>query len=60
LSINGGFPLQYNDNNTFEYGLAATSYHFTLQPDGLIKLIYKGQALDTKRDSWEATKEKQL
>ncbi len=60
-SINGGYPLQYNSNNTFEYyGLAATSYHFTPQPDGSIKLNYKGETLDNKKESWEAIKEKKL
>ncbi len=60
-SINGGYPLQYNGNNTFEYyGLAATSYHFTPQPDGSIQLNYKGQTLDNKTESLEALKEKQL
>jgi len=58
-SINGGYPLQYNGNNTFEYyGLATTSYHFAPQADGLIKLNYTGMSLDGKKESWEAAKGK--
>jgi hypothetical protein len=58
-SINGGYPLQYNGNNTFEYyGLAASSYHFSPQSDGSIKLNYTGQTLDNKKESWEAIKGK--
>ncbi len=58
-SINGGYPLQYNGNNTFEYyGLAVTSYHFAPQADGSIKLNYTGITWDNKKESWEAAKGK--
>jgi len=58
-SINGGYPLQYNGNNTFEYyGRASNSYHFAPQADGSIKLNYTGITWDNKKESWEAVKGK--
>jgi protocatechuate 3,4-dioxygenase beta subunit len=58
-SINGGYPLQYNGNNTYEYyGQDATSYHFAPQADGSIKLSYAGATLRGKKESWEAVKGK--
>jgi protocatechuate 3,4-dioxygenase beta subunit len=58
-SINGGYPLQYNGNNTFEYyGLAVTSYRFTPQTDGSVKLTYDGIDMGGKKESWEAVKGK--
>lgn len=58
-SINGGYPLQYNGNNTFEYyGLALISYRFTPQADGSITLVYDGMTLRGKKESWMAVKEK--
>ena len=58
-SINGGYPLQYNGNNTFEYyGRASNSYHFAPQADGSIKLNYTGITWDNKKESWEAAKGK--
>jgi protocatechuate 3,4-dioxygenase beta subunit len=57
-SINGGYPLQYNGNNIFEYyGRASTSYQFSLQANGSIKLKYTGKGQDSEVESWEAFKE---
>ena len=40
-SINGGYPLLYNGNNSFgQYGSTDTSYLFTLQSNGSVKVIY--------------------
>lgn len=57
-SINGGYPLEYTGNNTFEdYGWAAT-YKFTIQNDGAIKLVYKGLSWTKEKEGWEAVKGK--
>jgi len=58
-SINGGYPLQYNGNNTFEdYGDAASTYLFTPQKDGSIKLNHSEMMEDKSTKSWEAVKQK--
>ena len=57
-SINGGYPLEYTGNNTFEdYGWAAT-YKFTIQNDGAIKLVYNGLSWSKEKEGWEAVKSK--
>lgn len=57
-SINGGYPLEYTGNNTFEdYGWEAT-YKFTIQNDGAIKLAYKGLSWTKEKEGWEAVKGK--
>lgn len=58
-SINGGYPLQYNGNNTFEYyGLARVSFRFVPQSDGSITLTYDGMTLGGVKESWIAVKGK--
>ena len=58
-SINGGYPLQYNGNNTFEYyGLSVIAYHFTPQADGSVTLTYTDATKDGKKETWGAVKGK--
>jgi protocatechuate 3,4-dioxygenase beta subunit len=58
-SINGGYPLQYNGNNTFEdYGDNTSTYLFTPQSDGSIKLFHAEMLQDKSIRSWEAIKQK--
>ena len=58
-SINGGYPLEYNGENTFEYyGRATSKYKFTIQGDGSVKISYNGSTWTDKKESWEAVKEK--
>ena len=56
-SINGGYPLQYAGNNTFEYYGWPIKYQFTIETDGSIKLAFSSTSGDNK-ESWEAVKEK--
>ena len=57
-SINGGYPLEYAGNNTFElYGLE-TKYQFTLQNDGSVKLSYSGLTWNKMKEYWDAVKMK--
>jgi len=57
-SINGGYPLQYNGNNTFEYyGRSSVSYRFEPQTDGSVKLLYDETSPDGKKTSWQGIKE---
>lgn len=57
-SINGGLPLEYTGNNTFEdYGLQ-TKYQFEIQKDGSIKLLFGGIDWRKNKVSWEAVKGK--
>ena len=57
-SINGGYPLQYAGNNTFEYYGLPTKYQFTIQKDGSVKLSYNGINWNKNKESWMAVKEK--
>ena len=58
-SINGGYPLEYNGENTFEYyGRAASKYKFTIQGNGSVKISYNGTTWTDTKESWEALKEK--
>ncbi len=58
-SINGGYPLQYNGDNTFEYyGRSGISYRFEPQTDGSVKLFYNETSPDGKKISWKGTKGK--
>jgi catechol 1,2-dioxygenase len=58
-SINGGYPLQYNGNNTFEpYGRANISLLFMPQIDGSVRLSYTDLKKDNSKETWEATKTK--
>ena len=57
-SINGGYPLEYSGNNTFEdYGWEA-KYQFIVQKDGTIKLSYSGLSWTKQKEGWEAVKGK--
>ena len=57
-SINGGYPLEYSGNNTFEYYGLQTKYQFTIQNNGSVKLSYSGTSWDKTKASWEAVKAK--
>jgi hypothetical protein len=57
-SINGGYPLEYAGDNTFkDYGWE-TTFKFTIEKDGSIKLAYNTLTWDKKREGWEAVKGK--
>ena len=56
-SINGGYPLEYSGNNTFEYYGWPIKYQFTIQTDGSIKLTFSSTSGDNK-ELWVAVKEK--
>ena len=56
-SINGGYPLQYNGNNTFEsYGEKNTRFLFTVQTNGSVKVVFTTLTNNGKTDRWEAVK----
>jgi catechol 1,2-dioxygenase len=58
-SINGGYPLQYVGDNTFEeYGETPAKYQFTPQSDGSIKLSFSRVNKEKKNTSWDAVKAK--
>jgi len=58
-SINGGYPLQYIGDNTFEaYGENPAKYHFIPQSDGSIKLSFSRVNKEKKKTSWDAVKAK--
>ena len=57
-SINGGYPLEYSGNNTFEYYGLKTKYQFTIQEAGSVKLSYSGTTWNNTKESWEAVKGK--
>ena len=58
-SINGGYPLLYNGNNSFgQYGSTDTSYLFMLQSNGSVKVIYTKIKKDNTKEIWEAVKAK--
>jgi len=55
-SINGGYPLEYTGNNTFEYYGWPMKYQFIIQQGGPIKISYAGTTLSNVKESWEAVK----
>lgn len=55
-SINGGYPLEYTGNNTFEYYGTATSYKFTISGDGAVKLSVNGFNWNKTKLVWDAVK----
>jgi protocatechuate 3,4-dioxygenase beta subunit len=55
-SINGGYPLEYSGNNTFEDYGRDNKYQFIIQESGLIKLSYSSLRRDKSIESWEAVK----
>ena len=57
-SINGGYPLEYSGNNTFEHYGRETKFLFTTQKDGTVKLVYTGFTWSKIKEGWEAVKEK--
>ncbi len=58
-SINGGYPLQYVGNNTFEeYGESPAQYQFIPHSDGSINVSYSRVNKEKKKTSWEAVKSK--
>ena len=57
-SINGGYPLEYSGNNSFEYYGWPIKYQFTIQTDGSIKLSVSSTSGDNNKDSWVAVKGK--
>jgi catechol 1,2-dioxygenase len=58
-SINGGYPLVYSGNNTFEnYGSFESNFKFTLQANGSVQLAYKAATWGGGKEGWEAVKEK--
>jgi len=57
-SINGGYPLEYSGNNTFEHYGRETRFQFTIQPDGAIKIVYTGLTWNNTKEGWDAVKEK--
>jgi protocatechuate 3,4-dioxygenase beta subunit len=58
-SINGGYPLQYVGDNTFEdYGENPAKYQFIPQSDGSIKISFSHVNKAKKITSWDAVKSK--
>ena len=57
-SINGGYPLEYSGNNTFEDYGRESKYQFTIQNDGSVKLSYTGITWTKQKEGWEAVKGK--
>jgi len=58
-SINGGYPLQYIRDNTFEaYGENPEKFQFIPQSDGSIKLYISRVNKEMKKTIWEAVKMK--
>jgi len=58
-SINGGYPLQYIEENTFEeYGENPAKYSFTPQSDGSMKVSFGRMNKEKKKISWDAVKGK--
>ena len=57
-SINGGYPLEYSGNNTFEDYGRNNKYQFIIQEPGSIKLSYSSIRRDKTIVSWEAVKGK--
>jgi len=58
-SINGGYPLMYNGNNTFaSYGPIEETYSFTPQTDGSVKLVYSEVNREKVKVVHEASKSK--
>jgi len=56
-SINGGYPLQYIGENTFEaYGENPAKYQFMPQPNESVKIYYSRTNREKKKESWEALK----
>jgi catechol 1,2-dioxygenase len=55
-SINGGYPLQYIGDNTFEaYGENPAKYQFTIQSNGAVRISFS-RSNKGKHISWEAEK----
>lgn len=57
-SINGGYPLEYSGNNTFEDYGRESKYQFTIQSSGSVKLSYTGITWTKQKEGWEAVKSK--
>ena len=58
-SINGGYPLQYVGDNTFEaYGENPAKYQFIPQSDGSIKISFSSVNKEKKKTTWDAVKAK--
>jgi protocatechuate 3,4-dioxygenase beta subunit len=58
-SINGGYPLQYIGNNTFEaYGENPAKYQFIPQHDGTVKISFNRVNKEKGKTTWEAVKGK--
>ena len=58
-SINGGYPLQYIGDNTFEaYGENPAKYTFNIQSDGAVKISFSRINKEKKKMSWDAVKAK--
>jgi protocatechuate 3,4-dioxygenase beta subunit len=57
-SINGGYPLEYSGNNTFENYGQESKFLFTIQNGGSVKLSYTGITWTKQKEGWEAVKEK--
>jgi protocatechuate 3,4-dioxygenase beta subunit len=57
-SINGGYPLVYSGNNTFENYGRESKYQFTIQSGGSIRLSYTGATWTKQKEGWEAVKSK--
>ncbi len=57
-SINGGYPLEYSGNNTFEHYGLQTKFQFIMQNDGSVKVTYSGLTWEKTKESWEAIKAK--
>jgi len=56
-SINGGYPLQYIGDNTFEaYGENPAKYQFIPQSDGSVRISFSRVNKEKKKISWEAVK----
>ena len=56
-SINGGYPLQYIGDNTFEgYGENPAKYQFTIQSNGAVRISYSRSNKEKQSIRWEAVK----
>ncbi|HLF45187.1 MAG TPA: hypothetical protein VI548_02105 [Chitinophagaceae bacterium] len=57
-SINGGYPLEYSGNNTFEDYGRESKYQFTIEGSGSVKLSYTGITWTKQKEGWDAVKGK--
>jgi len=52
-SINGGYPLEYTGNNTFENYGQESKYLFSIENGGNVKLSYTGLTWTKEKEGWK-------